>query len=112
MEEELRIVALSFCEDDANVSINESSQTLHCNTILKWYLKDFASSINDLPKALVQFLNPNGSKRKILENLINKGPIKVQFNEYDWSNNVSHSKDFQKSGLKANQYLLKTALFT
>lgn len=112
LEEELRIVALSFCEDDTNVSINESSQTLHCNTILKWYLKDFASSTNELPKAIVHFLNPNGSKRKILENLIKKGPVKVQFNEYDWSSNVSHSKDFQKSGLKADQYLLKTALFS
>lgn len=111
LEEELRIVALSFCEDDANIKIKESTQTLHCNTILKWYLKDFAPSLNELPKALLSFLNPDGDKRNMLESLIAKGPIKVQFNEYDWSSDVSHGKDFSKSGLKADEYSLKTAFF-
>lgn len=112
LEEELRIVALAFCEDDGNVSVDESSQSLHCNTILKWYLKDFTSSANDLPKALLSFLSPDGDKRKALERLLDtKGsPVKVQFNEYDWSSNVSQSKDFSKSDLKADQYSLNTCL--
>ncbi len=92
--------------------VKESSQTIHCNTILKWYLKDFASSRNELAKALLKFLNPKGTKRKALENMIGKGLVKVHFNEYDWSSNVSHSKDFSKSGLKADEYSLKNALFS
>ena len=105
LNEELRIVALAFCEQD--IKLDESTNSMHCNTIFKWYSKDFARSVNALPKEIVQFLNPNGGKYKILQSMIKKGSIKIVFEKYDWGSNVSHSKDFDKSELNANQFKVK-----
>ncbi len=104
LNEELRIAALAFCEQDDNVMINESSNTLTCNTIFKWYIEDFAPSISELPVALLQFLK--GSKKLSLEKMIEKGPIKVEFFRYDWGSNITSSKKFSNSNLVADQYSL------
>lgn len=106
LDEELRIVALAFCEQD--ITVDESSKSMLCSTIFKWYLPDFAPSISELPKALMKFLYPKGEKFKLLEKMIEQGPIKVKFREYDWGSNVVETKVFDKSNLKADQYLLKT----
>mmetsp|Transcript_14737 Transcript_14737/g.22332 ORF Transcript_14737/g.22332 Transcript_14737/m.22332 type:complete len:534 (-) Transcript_14737:59-1660(-) len=114
LNEELRIVALAFCEQDDNVMIKESSNTVVCNTIFKWYMDDFAPSTSQLPVALLAFLK--GAKKQSLQNMIdksnNKGSssIKVEFFKYDWSSNVTESKKFSKSNLSANQYTLKSIL--
>lgn len=93
LHEELRIVALAFCEQD--VTLDEKSNTLHCSTIFKWYSKDFAPSTYKLPQAILHFLNPKGEKREILERMMKKGSVKVKFMAYDWGSNVSHSKEFE-----------------
>merc|ERR1712170_303265 len=101
----------AFCEDDANVTIKEASNTVECNTIFKWYLKDFAPSADQLPQSILSFLNAEGKKKELLQKMIDKGSVRVEFIKYDWSSSISHSKDFNKSGLKADQYILKSALF-
>jgi len=44
IEEELRIVAQAFCEQDENVRVDEENHELNLSTILYWYQSDFAES--------------------------------------------------------------------
>jgi glutaredoxin len=115
LEDELRIVALAFCEQDGNIKIDEKANTLYCNTIFKWYMVDFtkSKSVNDLPNALIKYLK--GDRKDTLQRMIesnkNKKNIHVEFNVYDWgSGNISQSNSFSKSNLKADEYSLKSLL--
>ena len=110
LEEELRIVALSFCEQDDNIQIDPTRYEVHLNTIFKWYRPDFASSVNDIPKALVKFMR--GERKDTLQKMVDgTHAITVKFNDYDWSSNVSNIKVFDGSILKADQYSIKS-IFT
>lgn len=103
MEEELRIVAQAFCEDDAQVKVKERDMTLQLPTIFKWYREDFCSSNADLPKAVLKYLR--GQKKQTLERMLLKGPassVKVQFLPYDWSTNASDFVPFSWGSVKAN----------
>ena len=98
INEELRIVAQAFCEQDDNVEVIEETKTLNLTKIMSWYLSDFASSTKELPSVIVQFLR--GKKKEKLERLINSNvSIKVAFNTYDWSTNALESIHFNKSDL-------------
>jgi len=110
LNEELRIVSLAFCEADDNVMVDESSHSLTCNTIFKWYMNDFAPSIAQFPQALLKYLK--GVKKETLQKMIKKGNIKVKFYTYDWGSDVSNSRDFFTSDLKSDQYSLKSVLCT
>ena len=107
LEEELRIVALSFCEQDLNIRVSLKKNVVHLSSIFKWYRHDFAQSTSGLPKALLKYLR--GEKKEALRKMLNgKNEIKVKFNDYDWSSNVTNSKTFDASSLKADYYTLKT----
>ena len=107
LEEELRIVALSFCEDDLNVRIRPDKNEVRLSSIFKWYKIDFAQSTSGIPNALVK--NLRGEKKEALQKMLNgKNDIKVKFNTYDWSSNVTNSKVFVASSLKSDEYSLKT----
>jgi glutaredoxin len=108
LEEELRIVALAFLEQEDNCRVDASSNTLHLNKILDWYGIDFAPSKKELPDNLVQFLR--GEKREALEMMIASGPVTVKFNTYDWGTNASDFVPFDPSVLSAN-YISAWALF-
>ena len=110
LQEELRIVAMAFCEQDDNVRINVENRTLHLSTILHWYRVDFAESNAGLPAKVVTFLR--GDKQQALQKLLDDGgKIKVEFNVYDWGTNASNFVPFDKAVLKANQKSVLNALF-
>ena len=113
LEEELRIVALAFCEQDDNVRVDVTRGEVHLNTIFKWYRPDFASSVSELPAALVQFTR--GDKKESLKSMLEKSKqelkIKVIFNEYDWSSNVSNNKQFDGAYLTADRHAFCCASF-
>ena len=48
MQEELRVVALAFCEQDSNVSIDVESKTLSTSRIFYWYANDFGNSTEEV----------------------------------------------------------------
>jgi len=102
LQEELRIVALAFCEQDDNVRVNPENHTLHLTTILYWYRVDFAVNNAGLPTKIVTFLC--GDKKEALQKMMDKhgGKIKVEFNDYDWSTNASNFVPFDKGSLSAN----------
>mmetsp|Transcript_2781 Transcript_2781/g.4486 ORF Transcript_2781/g.4486 Transcript_2781/m.4486 type:complete len:311 (-) Transcript_2781:390-1322(-) len=56
LEEELRIVALSFFEQDDNVRLGVDSRTLYLSMILSWYRGDFSGRIKELPATIVGVL--------------------------------------------------------
>ena len=89
LEEELRIVAMAFCEGDEQVLVNESSHSVSLSSIFKWYQEDFAESSSGLPKAILPFLR--GVKQEKLKRMLHKlgGGPKVKFLTYDWSTNAS-----------------------
>jgi len=110
LEEELRIVAMAFCEQDDNLRVDAENRTLHLTMILNWYRVDFAENNAGLPAKVVTFLR--GEKQESLQKLIDDGgKIKVEFNEYDWSTNASNFVPFDKSILKANERGVLRALF-
>lgn len=109
VEEELRIVAQSFCEQDENVRVDEENTTLHLTMLLKWYGADFAPSTKQLPAKVVTFLR--GEKKEELQRMIDSGKaISVQFNTYDWGTNASEFVSFEKSSLTTNERGLKAAI--
>eukprot|EP00979_Chaetoceros_neogracilis_P002182 scaffold382_cov415-Chaetoceros_neogracile.AAC.18 len=107
LEEELRIVALSFCEQKLNITVSPEKNSVKLSTIFKWYKNDFAQTTNGLPKALLKYTS--GDTKEALQKMLNgDNEIKVKFNEYDWSSNITNSKTFDASSLKSDQYVLKT----
>ena len=110
IDEELRIVALSFCEQDENVHVDEEKNLLSLNMILSWYKSDFSGSTAKLPGKVVTYLR--SEKKEMLKRMIqNTGEtIKVKFNNYDWSTNASRSKAFDSSILKRNELKIRELL--
>ena len=111
LHEELRIVAMAFCEQDENVQIDEKKMRVRLNTIFKWYRADFAKSNALLPRALLHYLR--GEKKESLQRLLKKNEkaIKLMFNEYDWGSDASRSKHFRASDLKSDSYNICGLLF-
>jgi len=112
LQEELRIVALAFCEQDDNVRIIDTKKDseLCLNMIFKWYEKDFASSTKELPSTIVNYLR--GQRKDTLQKMIDsKKSIKVKFNTYDWNAPVTNGKTLDVSALKADQYQINKSIF-
>ena len=102
IEEELRIVAMAFCEDHNNVNVDRKNRTLTLSQIINWYRMDFASSTQGLPHAIVKFLR--GAKKIELEEMIADGKnIKIKFSSYDWTTNASEFTAFRKSNLQVDE---------
>jgi hypothetical protein len=43
IDEELRLAAMAFCEQDDNVRIDEENRTVHLTKLLHWYQSDFGA---------------------------------------------------------------------
>lgn len=79
IDEELRVVALAFCELDDNVKIDEAASSIKLSKIFSWYKTDFGTN---LPIAILPYLR--GEKKEQLEIMFNgKKSIKVSFCAYD-----------------------------
>jgi len=111
IEEELRIVAQAFCEQDDNVGINEEKYELSLNTILNWYRSDFAESKEKLPEAVVGFLR-NDKRAKLQRMIDSKKSITVKFTTYDWGTNASNQKKHKSSALIVDEKSVTALLST
>lgn len=123
LEEELRVVAVAFCEQDENVSIPSSRKEggtkklrVGLSQIFKWYHGDFCSSNkSDLLHTLLGYLR--GEKKELLaQNLENEGrgwlsSVSISYLPYEWkSPTVSHEKIFNRSDLKSHFFSINTLL--
>lgn len=101
IEEELRIVAQAFCEQEDNVRIDENNNAIHLTKILSWFGVDFAPSNKELPAKVATFLR--GENKAKLEKMISSGkPVAVNFNTYDWGTNASEFVPFESGFLAPN----------
>ena len=102
IQEELRIVAQAFCEDDSNVRYDLKTNTLYLNKILYWYGVDFGSSSEEIAKTVATFLRKKD--QETLKKAIAVSTIKVQYNFYDWGTDARDGcfVPFQLSSIKTN----------
>merc|ERR1712183_14895 len=101
IEEELRIVAMAFAEDNDNVEIDIKRRILSLSQIINWYRIDFAPTNKELPQKVVHFLR--GEKKEQLQSMIEDGKrIKVKFKPYDWNTNASDFLVFRKANIQAD----------
>mmetsp|Transcript_3416 Transcript_3416/g.4506 ORF Transcript_3416/g.4506 Transcript_3416/m.4506 type:complete len:510 (-) Transcript_3416:240-1769(-) len=100
IEEELRIVALAFCEQSDNVIVDDDKCELHLSTIFNWYQSDFADSKSKLVKVIVTYLRGD-SKEKLQKMIESKKDIKVKYIKYDWGTNALKSKTYSSNFLQA-----------
>ena len=110
IEEELRIVAQAFAEEDDNCRVDVDNHKLYLNKILYWYMADFAETEQDLPTKVLEYLR--GDKKVKLQAMMSgesAKPIAVKFNEYDWGTNASDFQEFDAANLPAQYYSI-TAL--
>lgn len=109
IDEELRIVAQAFTEQEDNVRLNPKKNEIHLNMILNWYGVDFAPSKDLLPEKVVTFLR--GEKKETLQAMLDScDKISVKFNEYNWGTNASDFVVFDSASLKPDATTIK-ALF-
>jgi hypothetical protein len=92
LEDELQAAALSFCDDESNVFIDETNEELRLSKIFKWYQSDFAISKSQLPFQLMKYVSDK--KRDSLQQLAQNGNFEIDFVVYDWTTNDSRSKTF------------------
>lgn len=105
IEEELRIVAMAFCEQDSNVLVDPTTNTLSLSAIFKWYRADFDPQSDNTALATKVLGYVRGTKRDALQSMLDgakKNSITVKYLPYDWGTNASEFVPFDSSKLKVN----------
>jgi hypothetical protein len=118
LDEELRVVAQAFCEQETSVKVDENAMELHLSMILNWYRPDFADSEFKLADKVVTFLR--GEKKAALERMLEQQnsaisiskSISIKWIPYDWNTNASEKVDFESSTLSPHQSALASYLPT
>lgn len=110
VDDELQIVAQSFCEDKDNVKVSVKERHVRLSKIFLWYRADFAPSQTELlSKVVLQHLH--GVKRQKLEALLRTNePIKITYTDYDWTTSAKTYKTFDPKSLKANRRTVRALL--
>merc|ERR1719410_1329140 len=87
IEEELRIVAMAYCESDDNVKFDSTRGKLYLNQIFNWYGVDFGATPNEVGQTIVQWLR--GERKKKLDQFLDKGgKLELEFLPYDWTSDA------------------------
>jgi len=107
IEEELRIVAQAFSEDDGNCLVDVKNRKLYLSKILSWYIADFGNSQDNLAAKVSEYLR--GEKKEKLQSLIDHSneAVSVSFFDYDWGTNASDFQEFNSCELQAQYYSVK-----
>jgi hypothetical protein len=103
IDEELRIVAMAFCEQDTNVLVDPSKNTLSLSAIFKWYRADFDPQSDNkvLATKVLEYLR--GTKREQLQGMIDTGKtITIKYLPYDWGTNASDFVPFDAAKVKVD----------
>jgi|TARA_B110000208_G_C11749558_1_gene422956 glutaredoxin len=105
VQEELRIVALAFCEQESNVSIDVERRTVRLSQIFNWYAVDFGGSQRECLKRISGWLR--GTKKEELVQLLcdgrKKKKVKVIYVVYDWSTNAAPGGSVFGGGAKGEK---------
>ena len=107
IEEELRAMAVAFCDDDENITVDEKRSHISLPAVMELYWSDFQRAPEH------KFGNYlRGEKRKKVQRMIQGKDVNIQFSykSYEWKNNASNCKKFQGSALSDNRASLRGAL--
>jgi len=91
IDEELRIVAMAFAEDNNNVRL-DGNTIIYLNQIFNWYGKDFGNNPTEVANTLLSYLR--GQKRQQLERMLEDGIFQLEFMPYDWSTDAKIPRPF------------------
>eukprot|EP00946_MAST-07B_sp_MAST-7B-sp1_P001926 g1926.t1 len=95
VQEELRVVALAFCEQDSNVSIDVESKTLSTSRIFYWYANDFGNSTEEV-LARIGEMWLRGERKAVWQEMLVSGKYRHKRLNYDWTTDAQpSSKSFQ-----------------
>ncbi|KAK7274647.1 hypothetical protein RIF29_15743 [Crotalaria pallida] len=82
--DELRVAAREFFENDG-IEVDLENRTVHLTRIFKWFSGDFGQE-KDILEWIIKYLD--ASKAGLLTHLLGDGgPIKISYQNYDWSLN-------------------------
>mmetsp|Transcript_8683 Transcript_8683/g.15639 ORF Transcript_8683/g.15639 Transcript_8683/m.15639 type:complete len:462 (-) Transcript_8683:241-1626(-) len=101
VQEELRIVAMAFCEQDEQVRVDvgkNGTTTLYLSQIFDWYKADFNGGGVAAAAIVLQWLT--GEKKRALESALNGGSLRVKSLPYDWSTNAKRCVRYHAWGSK------------
>jgi len=108
-DEEMRLVAQSFCEDDSNVMLDKKANEVRLNKIFSWYRPDFAGSNEELLDFLSKHLR--ALKQQTLGHMRNGSSApKITYLPYDWSTNSKNHLKFHANCLNTNSRTVKAFL--
>jgi glutaredoxin len=107
VDEELRVVALSFCEKNETCLVDEAKHELSLSMLMKWFEKDFCSSRDEIPVTMLRFLK--GEKKEALSRMIGKSvqckmPISIKYLPYDWSANASRFVPYEEKNVQGDKF--------
>jgi hypothetical protein len=103
IQEELRIVAMAFCEMQENIQLQSSgstASTLWVSKIFEWYKVDFGGGGVETAKVVKDWLR--GKPKEDLQVAIDARKLRVKSMTYDWSTNASRSLKYNGSVPKAS----------
>jgi len=98
LDEELRIVAMAWVEQDDNVRVDVAAKTLWLSMICQWYSADFGATKQQVAATLLA--HSRGEKKEQLQQLL-AGQFSLKHSKYDWSVNSARSAKYSKVCLSA-----------
>jgi len=73
LESELQLAAEAFCQEDSNVLLDETTNTMHLSMLFKWYRNDFGvNNHRVLAAKILTYLPKRGDKYKALSRMFAK----------------------------------------
>jgi glutaredoxin len=97
LEEELALIAASFCEDDQNVQLIPSKNEIRLSKIFQWYRSDFVSDSNELPVLLSSYMH--GVRKQTLERMQQNKSLNVSYLESSWNLHFKSFNEYTRESL-------------
>eukprot|EP00428_Durinskia_dybowskii_P042682 CAMPEP_0170270442 /NCGR_PEP_ID=MMETSP0116_2-20130129/35166_1 /TAXON_ID=400756 /ORGANISM="Durinskia baltica, Strain CSIRO CS-38" /LENGTH=516 /DNA_ID=CAMNT_0010521635 /DNA_START=42 /DNA_END=1592 /DNA_ORIENTATION=- len=91
IDEELRLVAMAWVEQDDNVKVDLERKRLSLSKICSWFSADFGANKVEIAKTLLQ--HARGNKKDQMEKLL-QGDFALKHMPYDWSTNSKRAVPF------------------
>ena len=110
LDEELRLAATGFCEDDANVSVTADASTVRLSMLFEWYRGDFGATDREVLESVRGWCADGSAKQRALREALGealgdekKGPndvgggekkkekktVRLAYAPYDWSTDAT-----------------------
>mmetsp|Transcript_2320 Transcript_2320/g.4521 ORF Transcript_2320/g.4521 Transcript_2320/m.4521 type:complete len:507 (+) Transcript_2320:4177-5697(+) len=100
INEELRIVALAFMEQEENCKIDVDNNVIYLTKIFQWYKKDFGDNSKEIATCILPWVRDE--KKAKLERVLQNGKPKIRHMPYDWGNDSKKGNDWKEATRRAS----------